>query len=256
MDAYYLFGGFVLVALSWGIATLRADAMHKGRLQAAQAAAQRQIEDARAEADSARAQAETAARAEVEARLQAERAEQEAAGLRDELAAVHGRDAGEPGETGAELARLREAMQSLRNELEPRVAHIAKEAAQMRSISVTFEHWHEEMNSLMVQNREMHKQNQEFASIVKHVVILSLNAAIEAARAGESGRGFAVVADEVRTLAFRSESLSKEYSKSLYKNDLTTTATFQEIQADGKLIAAAISSLEAEVRQLQERLRA
>ena len=106
----------------------------------------------------------------------------------------------------------------------------------------------------MVQNREMHKQNQEFASIVKHVVILSLNAAIEAARAGESWRGFAVVADEVRTLAFRSESLSKEYSKSLHKNDLTTTATFQEIQADGKMITAAISSVEATIGQLKSRL--
>lgn len=106
----------------------------------------------------------------------------------------------------------------------------------------------------MEQNREMHKQNSEFASIVKHVVLLSLNAAIEAARAGEAGRGFAVVADEVQVLAVRSEALSKEYSKSLHRNDLTTTATFQEIQADGKMIIGAISSLEALIGKVKSRL--
>ncbi len=153
-----------------------------------------------------------------------------------------------------EMESLRQENRSIRSDTLERVAKLAAEAAQLRNVAVTFEHWHEEMNSLMVQNREMHKQNQEFASIVKHVVILSLNAAIEAARAGESGRGFAVVADEVRTLAFRSESLSKEYSKSLHKNDLTTTATFQEIQADGKMITAAISNLESMIGQLKSRL--
>jgi len=142
----------------------------------------------------------------------------------------------------------------LKSDMKQRLEKLAAEAAALRNVAVTFEHWHEEMNSLMVQNREMHKQNDEFSSIVKHVVILSLNAAIEAARAGESGRGFAVVADEVRTLAYRSETLSKDYSKSLHKNDLTTTATFQEIQADGKMITSAISGLESLIGQLQTRL--
>ena len=50
----------------------------------------------------------------------------------------------------------------------------------------------------------MHQQNTEFGAIVKHIVIVALNAAIEAARAGEQGRGFAVVADEVRKLAEKS----------------------------------------------------
>ncbi len=134
------------------------------------------------------------------------------------------------------------------------VEKLSIEAAALHNIAITFEHWHDDMNTLMVQNRVMHTQNNEFSSIVKHVVILSLNAAIEAARAGESGRGFAVVADEVRTLAFRSEALSKDYSNSLHKNDLTTTATFQEIQADGKMIKAAISSLESSIGQLKQHM--
>ena len=74
------------------------------------------------------------------------------------------------------------------------------------------------------------------------------------ARAGETGRTFAVVADEVRALATRSESLSHDYGDSLAKNDLTTTATFQEIQADGKMIVSAIGGLETLICQLKGRL--
>ncbi|WP_247735553.1 methyl-accepting chemotaxis protein [Thauera aromatica] len=155
--------------------------------------------------------------------------------------------------SGGEDASRRES-RSLKADLSEQVEKLAGEAAQLRNLAVTFEHWHDEMNSLMAQNREMHRQNDEFSSIVRQVVILSLNAAIEAARAGESGRGFAVVANEVRALAIRSEALSKDYSLSLHKNDLTTTATFQEIQADGKMIMSAISSLDALIGRLQKRL--
>jgi methyl-accepting chemotaxis protein len=132
--------------------------------------------------------------------------------------------------------------------------HISEEVAQLKNVAVTFEHWHGEMNSLMVQNLDMHTKNKGFASIVQRIAILSLNAAIEAARAGESGRGFAVVADEVRTLSGRSEALSKDYSDGLYKNDLTTTATFQDIQAGGKMMMAAISGMESMVGQLRSAL--
>ena len=118
-------------------------------------------------------------------------------------------------------------------------------------MALTFERWHEAMNVLMEQNREMHVKNREFSAIVKHVLIVSLNASIEAARAGEAGRGFAVVADEVRTLASRSDVLSKDYGNRLDRNDMTTTATFQDIQAGGKMIMAAISGIEALTRQLQ-----
>lgn len=142
----------------------------------------------------------------------------------------------------------------IKNDLLLQTTRLAEEAERLKSVAVTFEHWHEEMISLMAQNRNMHKKNQEFASIVKHVIILSLNASIEAARAGESGRGFAVVAEEVGRLAARSEILSKDYSNSLHMNDLTTTSTFQDIQAGGKMMMAALSNMASMVNQLRSKL--
>lgn len=120
----------------------------------------------------------------------------------------------------------------------------------------TFERWHDDMNVLIRHNREMHRKNDEFALIVKQVVIVALNASIEAARAGEHGRGFAVVAMEVRGLAQRAETLSKAYRSNLYENDLITTATFQDLQAGGKMIIGAVTGLDLTNQKTREALAA
>jgi hypothetical protein len=120
---------------------------------------------------------------------------------------------------------------------------LAGEILTLLDLVKTFERWHSDMNELVIHNRAMHEKNDEFASIVKYMIIVTLNASIEAARAGQSGRGFAVVADEMRNLAARAESLSEGYRNSLHQNDLITTTTFQDLQAGGKMIISSLTGL-------------
>ena len=138
--------------------------------------------------------------------------------------------------------------------LKEKLDAVELDLANLADLLVTFERWHESLTQLMLHNAEMHKQNQEFFNIVKQIVILALNAAIEAARAGEHGRGFAVVADEVRNLAMRSQELSESYKENLNKNDFLTTATFQDIQAGGKMILTDISATTDTVKQALQKL--
>ena len=118
----------------------------------------------------------------------------------------------------------------------------------------TMERWHDEMQTILGNNRELKEQNEEFARIVKNVVMLALNAAIEAARAGEHGRGFAVVADGVRDLALTSAKLAQDYKSNLDKNDLITTTTFQDMQASGNMFRTALFGIRSRVEKLQSTL--
>ena len=127
---------------------------------------------------------------------------------------------------------------------------LQKDVSSLMDILSTLHRWDDEMSLLMQQNKYMLDQNDEFSIIVKKTVVLALNAAIEAARAGDAGHGFAVVADEVRSLATRAEYFSAKYRESLHKSDLVTTSTFQDVQASGKMIFAAVHAIDSALKKL------
>lgn len=128
---------------------------------------------------------------------------------------------------------------------------LEQEAAQLKTLACAFERWHQDMISIMAQSREMREKGESLASIATHLIMVSLNAAIEAAHAGDAARGFVVVAAEVKQLARSVQGLSAEIGGNLHKGDLITTTTFQDIQAGGKLMMAAISGLELTVKELR-----
>ena len=153
-----------------------------------------------------------------------------------------------------QLRQIQSGADSSKDQTMSNSLRLADSIDKLLGLIKTFERWHTDMNVLLIHNREMHERNDEFAAIVKQVVIVALNASIEAARAGEHGRGFAVVASEVRALANRAEALSNDYRNNLHKNDLITTTTFQDLQAGGKMIIGAVTELQLINRRTQDAL--
>lgn len=167
-----------------------------------------------------------------------------------EMAAQHA-----AAERDARLSTLRaeHAVQlaQLRQELTSEQQSLTDDVESLLGIVHTVERWHDELKTILANNRELKEQNEEFARIVKNVVMLALNAAIEAARAGEHGRGFAVVADGVRDLALNSSKVAQDYKRTLDKNDLVTTTTFQDMQASSNMIRTAAFGLRATTDQIR-----
>jgi hypothetical protein len=135
-----------------------------------------------------------------------------------------------------------------------RTEDLSRDIAHLKTLVVAFERWHEDMIYLTARNREMNSKGEDLATIARHMIMVSLNAAVEAASAGEVARGFVVVAAEVKLQAKNMTVLSGDMNKELQKSELMTTTTFQDIQAGGKMMMAAISGLELKLRQLRQEL--
>lgn len=154
----------------------------------------------------------------------------------------------------AETRREVAAVHSASRQAQAQISELARGLQELMQVDKTFERWHEAMDGVLTHNGGMHRKNDDFTLIVRQMTIVTLNASIEAARAGAEGRGFAVVAEEMRSLAARAETLSSDYRKSLYENDLITTATFQDLQAGGKMIMGALVGLDLAQRNAMETL--
>jgi Methyl-accepting chemotaxis protein (MCP) signalling domain len=135
--------------------------------------------------------------------------------------------------------------------LDSNARSLADEVDELKHLAEAFERWHQDMISLTASNRGLHRTGEDLVSVARSLIMVSLNAAIEAARAGESARGFVVVAAEVRNLANRAQELAAALREGLHRNNLLTASTFQDIQAGGKLMMAAVSGLGSSVSKLR-----
>jgi methyl-accepting chemotaxis protein len=141
-----------------------------------------------------------------------------------------------------------------RAELLRKAENVTRGVADIKTLAVAFERWHEDLILMTAQSRGLSLIGEDLSQIARHMIMVSINAAIEAARAGEIARGFVVVAAEVKTQAQSVQALAGSMRKTVDKGELLTAATFQDIQAGGKMMMAAISGLEAMVQQLHSEL--
>jgi hypothetical protein len=157
-------------------------------------------------------------------------------------------------EAGQQALSVR--LQAALDGIDAQFIRLKADAESLLGIVSMLERWHEEIQSILDNNKDLKRKNSEFKSINQNVVMLALNAAIEAARAGEHGRGFAVVADGVRELALTSTRLAGEYQQYLDMNDLVTTTTFQDMQASGNVIRTTVANLNAVCERIRTQVRA
>lgn len=171
-------------------------------------------------------------------------------GAQEQVQRLHAEHADERSRLSARCDAAAQAVRSARDQGAALTAGIGE----LTQVDRTVERWHASMGALLKHSSALHRKNEDFAQIVRQMVIVTLNASIEAARVGDAGRGFAVVAEEMRALAARAGTLAADYDKSLQENDLLTTATFQDLQATGKLIMGTVIGLDVANRKALDAL--
>lgn len=178
----------------------------------------------------------------------------------DELAWLHARLAESERECAAladqheittqNLERTQAAVERTMDELRADAAartdtlrRVADGLGELEALLTTFDRLHVALDQVMQHTRQMQQDSAAFERVAKQAVTLALNASIEAARAGESGRGFSVVAEQVHGLAATASTLNSDYQKSLKRNVAITTATFQDVQASGRMVTTSIREI-------------
>lgn len=131
------------------------------------------------------------------------------------------------------------------------VDELAEEIARLKDLALAFERWHQDMIATMAQNQQLNNNGEELTDAARQLIMVSLNATIEAAHAGDTTRGFVIIAAEIKNLALRVQGLSRNIDSNLHKSHLMATATFQDIQAGGKMMMALLSGLELMIKHLR-----
>ncbi|MGK5093811.1 methyl-accepting chemotaxis protein [Deltaproteobacteria bacterium TL4] len=134
------------------------------------------------------------------------------------------------------------------------VERLSEEVNMLIGLVTTFERWHDGLSELKANSKMMHKLNEDFKNIGSQTAILSLNASIEASKSGEAGKGFKVVAQEISQLASQTQGVCTNYTQQLTKNDLLTTATFQDTQAGSRMAMNAMDGLKYLVDDLRREM--
>ena len=185
-------------------------------------------------------------------------AEQLAARLHSQLAAISEIANGAEAMTATEQDSAARAQQALQAAEQVRASSDSGRSGlqlaieRMQRLSAQTEASRELLDGLSSRTEEIRQITDVIQGIASQTNLLALNAAIEAARAGESGRGFAVVADEVRNLAGRTSSATEEVGRMVGDIRAQSEAVVSHIQKQASELDEAAAQVAGTGGQLTE----